>query len=143
MGEKIMALTQTQINLVKGSFASVEPIADTAASLFYNRLFELDPNLRPLFKRDITDQGRMLMQMIAIAVRGLDHLDTIVPAVKALGQRHVNYGVKAADYNTVGTALLWTLEQGLGDQFTPDIREAWTAVYVLLAETAQSGTEAA
>jgi hemoglobin-like flavoprotein len=138
-----MPLTQTQIDLVKGSFASVEPIADTAAALFYGRLFELDPNLRPLFKRDITEQGRMLMQMLAIAVRGLDHLDTIVPAVKSLGQRHAGYGVKADDYNTVGTALLWTLEQGLGDAFTPDVKDAWTEVYTVLATTALSGAEQA
>jgi hemoglobin-like flavoprotein len=141
--KKIMSLTQTQIDLVKGSFVQVEPIADTAAALFYNRLFELDPNLRPLFKRDITEQGRMLMQMIAIAVRGLDHLDTLVPAVKALGQRHTGYGVKANDYNTVGAAFLWTLEQGLGAAFTPHVRDAWTAVYTVLAETAQSGAQAA
>lgn len=138
-----MSLTPTQIDLVKTSFASVEPIADTAAALFYNRLFELNPNLRHLFKRDISEQGRMLMQMIAIAVRGLDHLDTIVPAVKALGERHAGYGVKADDYNTVGAAFLWTLEQGLGDGFTPEVREAWTAVYTVLAQTAISGAEAA
>src|SRR5215216_3413568 len=112
-----MSLTQTQIDLVQGSFGLVEPIADTAAGLFYGRLFELDPTLRPLFKRDITEQGRMLMQMIAIAVRSLDHVDTVVPAVKALGQRHVGYGVQPAHYDTVGAALLWTLEQGLGDVF--------------------------
>jgi hemoglobin-like flavoprotein len=138
-----MPLTQSQIDLVKGSFVHVEPIADTAAALFYGRLFELNPNLRPLFKRDITEQGRMLMQMIAIAVRGLDHLDTIVPAVKSLGQRHAGYGVKTEDYNTVGSALLWTLEQGLGEAFTPEVKAAWTEVYTLLATTALSGTEQA
>ena len=134
-----MSLTQTQIDLVQGSFGLVEPIADTAAGLFYGRLFELDPSLRPLFKRDITEQGRMLMQMIAIAVRSLNHVDTVVPAVKALGQRHVGYGVQPAHYDTVGAALLWTLEQGLGDAFTPEVKEAWTAIYTLLAETALAG----
>ncbi len=136
-----MSLTQTQIDLVKGSFIHVEPIADTAAGLFYERLFQLDPTLRPLFKRDMTEQGRMLMQMIAIAVHSLDNLDAVVPAVKALGQRHVGYGVQPAHYETVGAALLWTLEQGLGDTFTPDVKEAWTAVYTLLAETARSGAD--
>jgi hemoglobin-like flavoprotein len=138
-----MPLTQSQIDLVKGSFVHVEPIADTAAALFYGRLFELNPNLRSLFKRDMTEQGRMLMQMIAIAVRGLDHLDTIVPAVKSLGQRHAGYGVKAEDYTTVGSALLWTLEQGLGDAFTPEVKEAWTEVYTVLATTALAGAEQA
>ena len=106
-----MSLTQTQIDLVKGSFEHVEPIADTAAGLFYGRLFELDPTLRPMFKRDITEQGRMLMQMLSIAVHALDHLDTVVPAVKALGQRHATYGVQTAHYDSVGAALLWTLQR--------------------------------
>ncbi len=134
-----MSLTQSQIDLVKSSFTQVEPIAETAAGLFYQRLFELDPTLRPLFKRDLTEQGRMLMQMLAIAVHSLDRLDTVVPAVKALGQRHAGYGVQAAHYDTVGAALLWTLEQGLGDAFAPEVREAWTTVYLLLAETALAG----
>ena len=134
-----MSLTQTQIDLVKDSFKYVEPIADTAAGLFYARLFELDPSLRPLFKRDIKEQGKMLMQTIAIAVHSLDSVENVVPAVKALGQRHMGYGVQPTHYDTVGAALLWTLEQGIGDAFTPDVRDAWAAVYTILAETAISG----
>lgn len=116
------------------------PIADTAAKLFYGRLFELDPELRPLFKSDITEQGRKLMQMIQLAVRGLNDLPALVPAVEQLGRRHVDYGVRNKDYETVGTALLWTLEKGLGEGFTPEVREAWTAVYTLLAGTMQAAS---
>src|SRR5262245_8873882 len=112
--------------LVQESFAKVVPISETAADLFYNRLFELDPSLRPLFKGDMKEQGRKLMDMIGVAVKGLDDLDKIVPAVQALGQRHVGYGVKDKDYDTVATALLWTLEQGLGQDFTPEVKTAWT-----------------
>jgi len=128
-------MTSEQINLVKASFAKIEPLAEEAAVLFYARLFELDPNLRRLFKIDIAKQGRKLMQMLEIAVNGLDCLDELVPAVRALGARHHAYGVEDRDYETVGTALLWTLEQALGANFTAETKEAWTAVYDLLAET--------
>jgi hemoglobin-like flavoprotein len=128
-------MTPAQIDEVKSSFALVVPIADQAGMLFYRRLFELDPSLRPLFKGDIAEQSKKLMQMITVAVNGLDRLDSIVPAVEALGVRHVGYGVTDAHYDTVATALLWTLEQGLGDRFTPAAREAWTEAYGLLATT--------
>ena len=130
-------MTPTQIEAVKTSFARVRPIADQAGALFYERLFTLDPALRPLFKGDINDQSRKLMAMLATAVDGLDHLDTIVPTVEALGVRHRAYGIKEADYDTVAQALLWTLEQGLGEAFTPATREAWIAAYTLLATTMQ------
>jgi nitric oxide dioxygenase len=130
-----MTMNAAQIDDVKRSFALVLPIADQAGMLFYTRLFEIDPSLRPLFKGDIEAQSRKLMQMIAVAVNGLDQLDTIVPAVQALGARHAGYGVTEAHYDTVAAALLWTLEQGLGDAFTPPVREAWTEVYLLLAGT--------
>jgi hemoglobin-like flavoprotein len=126
-------MTPDQKQLVRDSFAKVAPIAPTAAELFYGRLFELDPGLRPLFKGDMKEQGRKLMAMIATAVAGLDKLDTIVPAVRALGKRHAGYGVIDAQYDTVAAALLWTLEQGLGPDFTPATKEAWTACYTLLA----------
>lgn len=128
-------VTQTQADLVKSSWEKVLPIADQAASLFYDRLFTLDPSLRALFKSDMKEQGRKLMQMIGVAVRGLDRLDEIVPAVQSLGRRHVAYGVKPIHYDTVGAALLWTLEQGLGEAFTPATREAWATVYGLLSKT--------
>ena len=133
LGVHACSVTPDQKILVQESFALVEPIAETAAELFYNRLFEIDPALRPMFHGDIHDQGRKLMEMLTIAVRGLDRLDAIVPAVQALGRRHVAYGVRPKDFDTVATALLWTLEQGLGDAFTPETRDAWAAVYGLLA----------
>ena len=113
----------------------VLPISDKAAELFYGKLFELDPSLKPLFKGDMKEQGEKLMKMINTAVNGLDQLDQIVPAVQQLGVRHVNYGVKDKEYDTVGAALLWTLETGLGDAFTDDVKEAWATVYGILADT--------
>lgn len=122
-----------QIELVQTSFAKVAPIADTAASLFYGRLFELDPSLKPLFKSDMTEQGKKLMMMLGAAVHNLNKLDEVVPAVEALAVRHVRYNVTPEMYDTVGEALLWTLGQGLGDDFTPEVEAAWTEVYITLA----------
>lgn len=133
-------MTPEQIALVQGTWAKVVPIKDTAAELFYGRLFELDPSLRALFKGDMKEQGRKLMAMINVAVASLDKLDSIVPAVKDLGRRHGGYGVKPQDYGTVATALLWTLEKGLGDAFTPAVKEAWTQTYMVLATTMQSAS---
>lgn len=130
-------MSPQQIALVKESFAKVEPIREQAAALFYQRLFELDPELKQLFKGDMQEQGRKLMMMIGTAVNGLDKLDEIVPAVQDLGRRHVGYGVKSADYDTVGSALLWTLEQGLGDAFTEETKGAWIEVYGTLSTTMQ------
>ncbi len=126
-------MTPTQIKLVQDSFEQVVPIADQAAAMFYGRLFDIDPELRSLFKTDLSEQGRKLMTMIRTAVNGLNNLDAIVPAVQALGRRHVEYGVVDADYDSVGEALLWTLEQGLGEAFTSEVKEAWTQTYNLLA----------
>lgn len=130
-------MTPNQITLVQSTWAAVVPISETAATLFYGRLFELDPELRPMFKSDIKEQGKKLMLMIGLAVRGLNDLGKLVPAVEDLGRRHVAYGVRKKDYETVGAALLWTLEKGLGDAFTPDVKEAWTVVYTVLATTMQ------
>lgn len=127
-------LSAQQKQLVQQSWSQVVPIAPAAAKMFYARLFELDPSLRTLFAHaEMDEQGKKLTQMITVAVKGLDNLGEIVPAVQALGRRHVGYNVEPAHYETVGTALLWTLEQGLGDQFTPDTREAWTITYGVLA----------
>ncbi len=128
-------MTPRQKELVQSSWAQVVPIADTAASLFYGRLFELDPSLKPLFTSDIKEQGRKLMTMITVAVKGLDDLNALVPAVQALGKRHTGYGVKDEHYATVATALLWTLEKGLGDAWNDEVKEAWVAVYTILADT--------
>jgi hemoglobin-like flavoprotein len=130
-------MTPEQKRLVQESFARVVPIKEQAASLFYDRLFTLDPSLRTLFKGDIKRQGALLMAMINTAVAGLDRLDEIVPAVQQLGRRHADYGVRREHYSTVAVALLWTLEQGLGEAWTPPVKEAWTACYGLLAEVMQ------
>lgn len=126
-------MTPDQISIVKSTWAQVVPIQATAASLFYGKLFELDPALRPLFKADITAQGEKLMTMIDAAVGGLDDLGALVPAVEALGKRHAGYGVEDQHYDTVATALLWTLDKGLGPAFTPEAKQAWTETYVTLA----------
>jgi hemoglobin-like flavoprotein len=122
-------MTPEQQTLVRDSFAKVAPIAPAAAAMFYDRLFVLDPALRPLFKGDMTEQGRKLMAMIGTAVANLHRLGDIIPAVRDLGRRHAGYGVKMSHYDTVANALLWTLEQGLGADFTPATRDAWAACY--------------
>src|ERR1700726_318091 len=119
--------------LVRESFAKVVPIAPQAAAMFYDRLFVLDPSLKPLFKGDMNEQGRKLMAMIGTAVANLGKLETVVPAVQDLGRRHATYGVQPAHYDTVAAALLWTLAQGLGDGFTPPVEAAWTEAYMVLA----------
>ena len=136
-------ITPEQVTLVKESWSKVVPIAEQAAALFYGKLFELDPALRPMFKGDMKEQGEKLMKMIAVAVENLDKLDDIVPAVQELGVKHLDYGVKNSHYDTVGAALLWTLGQGLGEGFTPDVKSAWTDVYGLLATTMQDAARQA
>ena len=136
-------MTPQQIESVQESWKAVEGIADQAAALFYGKLFETDPSLKDLFSGDMTEQGKKLMSMIGVAVRGLSRLDTIVPAVQQLGVRHAGYGVKDEDYDTVAGALLWTLGQGLGDAFTDDLKQAWTEAYVLLATTMKDAAAAA
>ncbi len=126
-------MNETTIKAVQETFALVEPIADKAAEIFYAKLFELDPALKPLFQGDMTEQGAKLMKMMGIAVRGLTRLDDIVPAVQQLGKRHVGYGVEDSNYDTVAEALLFTLGAGLGDAFTEEVKAAWVEVYMLLA----------
>lgn len=134
-------MTPEQIALVKDSWKKVEPISDTAAELFYGRLFEVDPSVKPLFKGDIKEQGEKLMKMITVAVNGLDKLDTIVPAVQALGKRHGGYGVEPEHYDSVGSSLIWTLEQGLGDAFDEPTRGAWLEAYTILSTTMKDAAE--
>ena len=127
-------MTPTQIELIRTSWASVEPIADVAASLFYERLFEQDPAVRRLFRKtDMAAQKKNLMQTLTVVVKGIDRLEDLVPAVQALGRRHAHYGVRPEHYDLVGAALLWTLGQGLGDAFTDDVRDAWAQAYGTLA----------
>ncbi len=128
-------LTPVKIALCRSSWSKVEPIADDAAALFYKNLFEADPELKPLFKGDMIEQGKKLMQMITAAVGLLDKLDELVPVVEKLAVRHVDYGVKDEHYDTVGAALIKTLGQGLGADFTDDVQEAWLTAYGVLSST--------
>ena len=135
-------MTTTTITLVQDSFERILPISDTAADLFYAKLFALDPSLKHLFKGDMTEQGRKLMNMLGLAVNGLNNLEKLVPAVQHLGRSHAGYGVTDEHYNTVATALLWTLEKGLGEHFTPEVNAAWVEVYTLLANTMKDAARA-
>ena len=126
-------MTPNQIQLVQSSFAKVAPIAEQAAALFYARLFELAPEVRPMFKGDMVEQGRKLIAMLSTVVNGLNRVENIVPVAQQLAVRHVGYGVKPAHYAVVGTALIDTLAKGLGDAFTPDTRLAWETAYGTLS----------
>lgn len=126
-------MTPEQVSMVQDSFRKVVPIADTAADLFYDRLFTIAPEVRPLFPDDLKEQKKKLITMLATAVTNLHQVETILPAVENLGKRHVSYGVTAKHYEPVGAALLWTLEQGLGSDFTPPVKAAWTEAYTTLA----------
>lgn len=128
-------MTPRQKQLVQESFMQVLAISDHAAELFYGRLFSRNPEYQALFNGDMTEQGRKLMQHLNMVVRGLQKLEQIVPAVQTLGRKHVHYGVQPQDYDAVGQALIWTLEQGLGPSFTPEVRDAWMTAYTRLAST--------
>ena len=140
-------MTPHQITLVHDSFAILAPERERAAALFYARLFELDPSLRPMFPRELDEQGRKLMQVLATVVRSLNRIDALLPTIDELALRHVRYGVVERHYATVGEALLWTLERGLGDAFCPVTKEAWSAAYGLLSgrmvQTAYCGAASA
>jgi len=129
------AMTPTQITLVQTSFAQVRAAADTVAEQFYQRLFELDPSVRRLFPADMREQRRLLMTMLARVVNDLQHFEALKPLLEQLGQRHVGYGVHPSHYATVGQALLWTLQQGLGPQFTAELEAAWVAAYTQMVES--------
>jgi len=128
-------MTPGQIELVQASWREVMPIADAAAQIFYTRLFTLDPSLKSLFRGDMKEQGRKLMTMIGFAVKSLTRLDDLLPGLRALGQRHGAYGVRDEHYDTVAQALLSTLQEGLGEDFTPEVKDAWVAAYTVLATT--------
>jgi hemoglobin-like flavoprotein len=133
------AMTPEEINRVKTSWAKLEPVADKAAALFYGRLFELHPEVKAYFKGDMEEQGRKLMAMISLAVNSLENLEPLLPAIRESGKRHAEYGVQDADYDKVAGALLWTLEQGLGDDFTDEVKQAWVATYSALAGEMMAG----
>ena len=127
-------MTPDQITAIQESFAKVAPISEQAAALFYGRLFEIAPSVAPLFRGDMQEQGKKLIATLAVVVNGLSNIETILPTASALAKRHVSYGVTAGDYAPVGDALLWTLERGLGAQWTPELSAAWTAAYGVLSE---------
>jgi hemoglobin-like flavoprotein len=126
-------MTPDQVKLVQESFAKVAPISEQAAVLFYDRLFEIAPSVKAMFPADMTEQRKKLMATLAVVVHGLNNLESILPAASALAKRHVSYGAKPAHYPVVGAALLWTLEKGLVDAWTPEVAEAWTAAYGTLS----------
>ncbi len=134
-------MTPDQITISRNTFAQVD--GDTAAAAFYGRLFDVAPGVRDLFKTDMTMQGRKLMEMIGTAVAGLDNIESILPAVRELGARHADYGAEPEHYQVVGEALLWTLEQGLGDAFTQEAKQAWSEAYGVLSSTMIEAAEAA
>ena len=121
----------------------VAPISAQAADLFYGRLFEIAPEVRPLFPEDLTEQKQKLMGMLGTVVANLHQVEKIVPAAQHLGHRHVGYGVKAAHYKPVGEALIWTLDKGLGEGFTPEVKAAWVAAYTTLSGVMQEAAAAA
>jgi len=127
-------VTPDQVKAIQDSFKLVAPISDQAAAMFYGRLFDIAPAVKPLFRGDMTEQGRKLMATLGVVVNSLGNLEAVLPAASALAKRHVDYGVTADHYTPVGAALLWTLEKGLGEQWTPQLAEAWGAAYTLLSE---------
>jgi hemoglobin-like flavoprotein len=135
-------MTSRQIDLVQETFLPVQAIAADAARLFYGRLFAIDPALRPMFRGDLDEQGKKLMQVLAVGVGALRKPEAILPVLEDLGRRHSAYGVTDEHYTTVGAALLWTLEQGLGAAFTEEVKEAWAAMYSLVASAMQRGARA-
>jgi nitric oxide dioxygenase len=126
-------MNPTQIKLVQESFAKVAPISETAAVIFYDRLFEVAPSVKAMFPVDMTEQRKKLMMVLAAVVGGLGNLESILPAASALAKRHVSYGAKPEHYPVVGGALLYTLEKGLGEAWTPELASAWTAAYGTLS----------
>jgi hemoglobin-like flavoprotein len=126
-------MTPDQVQLVQQSFTKVAPISETAAVLFYDRLFEIAPQVKAMFPSDMTEQRKKLMATLAVVAGGLSNLESVLPAASALATRHVAYGAKPEHYPVVGAALLWTLEKGLGDAWTPELAEAWRAAYGTLA----------
>lgn len=136
-------MTPEEIELIQGSWKKVAPIAATAADLFYGKLFEIDPAVKELFPEEMSEQKKKLMQTLAFCVNGLSDLGSIVADVQALGKRHNDYKVEPAHYESVGAALLWTLGQGLGEEFTPELEAAWTKVYGVLSSTMIEAQQAA
>jgi len=136
-------MTPTQVELVQTSFSHLQPMAANVGRIFYDRLFEIDPSLRPMFRGDMEEQSRKLMQMLGTAVATLKRPEQLLPVVQNLGRRHAGYGVTDAHYVKVGAALIWTLQRGLGDEFTTAVCEAWVSMYEWITSTMRSAAAAA
>jgi hemoglobin-like flavoprotein len=132
-------MTPSQIELVQSSFEKVKPIAAEAGMLFYDRLFTVDPSLRSMFRTPIEEQARKLMQVLAVAVSSLTRVGDLIPVLEEMGAKHAVYGVRGEHYDTVAACLLWTLETGLGADFTADVRDAWVAAYTVLSGAMKRG----
>jgi hemoglobin-like flavoprotein len=135
-------MTTEQKHLIRHTFDLVAPMADSVAEVFYRRLFELDPSLRAMFPPVLVEQGRKLMQMLGAAIGMLDRPQQLIAVLESLGKRHAGYGVRDEHYDTVGEALLWTLERGLGPVFTPEVKAAWAALYGIVATTMKNAANA-
>jgi hemoglobin-like flavoprotein len=133
-------MTPSQIQLVQSSLPVIATDQDHVARMFYARLFQLDPALRTMFKGDMVVQGQKLVTILSTLIFSLNRPDQIVPVLQALGQRHLAYGVQDSHYATVGSALLWTLERALGPKFTPEMREAWIALFFVASRTMIAGS---
>lgn len=133
-------MTSRQTELVQESFQLVVPILNNATTLFYDRLFQLDESLRSMFRGPQEEQARKLAHVLTVVVKGLSRPEQILPAVEELGRRHSGYGVRPEHYDTVGAALLWTLQAGLGDAFTPEVRDAWSSAYQFLSFAMQKAS---
>jgi len=127
-------MTPEQVQIIKLTFAQVMSHKDQVGRMFYDRLFAVAPETRPLFKGGIEAQSRKLMETLALAISMLRDMPRLVSTLEALAQRHVGYGVQDEHYDKVGEVLLWTLEQGLGAAFTPEASAAWTELYGAVAQ---------
>jgi hemoglobin-like flavoprotein len=134
-------MTPRQIALVRQSWVKVQPIADDAAKIFYERLFEIEPSLRSMFRGDMAEQGRKLMSMLSVVIHALERIDSLA-SLQDLAARHATYGLKPEHYERIREALLWTLGKGLGRSFDPEVREAWLSFYARLAGRMQAGARA-
>lgn len=132
-------MTPEKIEILRSSFDKVAPISETAAELFYARLFEIAPEVKPMFKGDMKEQGKKLMASIAAVVKGIENPEKILPVLEKMGADHVKYGVKDEQYDIVGAALIWTLNKGLGDAFTEEVEAVWTEAYGIIATTMKKG----
>ena len=133
--EELPVLSSLEIKHLQSTWMQVVTIKTQAAELFYGRLFELDPSVKPLFTKDMKEQGDQLIATIAKVVNSVDRLDRVTPLLEELAKRHIEYGVTVEHYATVGEALLWTLQQGLGDGFTEEVEQAWIKAYGLISKT--------